>query len=77
MPTTTWRRSFGNGSSRRPDVSNVGHPKLVDTSQFHPAGQIEIDFQLVIGIRGDDKRPWLHGHQIILAHDPRHSLVVH
>ena len=45
--------------------------------ELHAPGQIEIDLQLVIGIRGDHERPRLHGQQVVLAHEPRHPLVVH
>ena len=61
----------------QPDVSDVGHPQLVDARQLHPAGQVEIDLQLVIGIRRHDEGPRLHRQQVVLAHDPRHALVVH
>ncbi len=61
----------------QPDVGDVGHPKLIDPGQLHPAGQIQIDLQLVIGIRGHHEGSRLHRQQVVLAHDPRHSLVVH
>ena len=61
----------------QPDVGDVGHPKLVDAGQLHPAGQIQIDLQLVIRVRGDHERLRLHRQQVVLAHQPRHALVVH
>jgi hypothetical protein len=30
----------------QPDVSDVGHPKLVDAGQLHPAGKVKIDLEL-------------------------------
>jgi hypothetical protein len=61
----------------QPNVSDVSHPKLVDASQFHPTGQVEIHLQVVIGIRGDPERPWLHGQQVVLTHQPRNAFMVH
>src|SRR5262249_17024112 len=60
-----------------PDVSEVSHPKLVASGQLHPASEIQIDLQVMIGIRGHDEGQRLYGEQVILAHDPSHALVIH
>ena len=60
----------------QPNVSDISHPELIDAGQLHPTGQIQIDLQLMIGIRGDHERPRLHGQQVVFPHQPRHSLVV-
>jgi len=61
----------------QPDVSDVGHPKLVYAGQLHPARQVETDLQLMIGIRGNHERFRLHRQQVVFAHQPRHPLVIH
>jgi hypothetical protein len=46
----------------------LSYPKLIDPCQFHAAGKIQIDLELVIGIRGYHERPRLHGQQIVFAY---------
>ena len=61
----------------QPNVSDVGHPELIDAGQLHPAGEIQIDLQLMLGIRGDHEGPRLHRQQVVFPHQPRHAFVVH
>ena len=44
----------------QPDVGDVGYPKLIDSGQLHPAGQIQVNLQLVLRIRGDHEGTRLH-----------------
>ncbi len=57
------------------DVGDVGHPELVDAGQHQAARRIRIHRTSVIGIRGDHKLPASQAEQIMLAHDPAHSLL--
>ena len=59
------------------DASDIGHPKLVDARQFHSARQVDVDLQMVMGVRRHHEGPRLHRQQVVLAHNPRHALVVH
>src|SRR5882724_9599166 len=35
------------------NISDIGYPELVDPGQLHAAGEIQINLQLVFGIRGN------------------------
>jgi hypothetical protein len=59
----------------QPDISDVGHPKLIETGQLHPAGQVQIDLEIMIGISGYNERFWLHRQEIVLAYQPCHAFV--
>src|SRR5208282_1740479 len=61
----------------QPDVGDVGNPELIDSGQLHPAGQVQIHLQLMLRVRSYDESFWLNREQVILAHDPSYSLVVH
>src|ERR1039458_9137520 len=63
--------------SLQPDVSDIGHPELIDSGQLHAPRQIQIDLQRVLGIRGRYELPRLHRQQVILPHDSRYPLVVY
>ena len=38
---------------QQPDVGNIGYPELVQARQGHPARQVGIDRQIMLGVRGD------------------------
>jgi len=42
------------------DVGDVRYPELIHPRQFHSTGQVQIDLELVIGIRGQHERPRVH-----------------
>lgn len=65
-------------SQLQPDVGDVGHPELVDAGGRHPSRQVRIDRPSVVGIcRHHHELPPAQTKQVILAHDPVNSLVVH
>jgi hypothetical protein len=59
------------------DIGDVRYSELIHPRQFHSTGQIQIDLELVIGIRGHHERPRLHTQQVVLPHDPQHTLVIY
>ena len=48
--------------------------RLREAGQLHATGQVQIDLELVIGIRRHHEGPRLHGQQVIFPYDPQHIL---
>ena len=42
-----------------------------------PAGQVQVYFQFVVGVRRDNKGPWLYGEQVVFTHEPQNTLAVY
>ncbi len=59
------------------DVGDVRHPKLVDSTQRHPAREIRIDRQIVSRVRGDHKRAPAQIQQVVLPQQVQHALMIH
>jgi hypothetical protein len=57
-------------------VGDIGHPQLVDGSEFHAARQIRIDRQIMTRICSGDKRAAAHAQQVVFTHHPQYALVI-
>src|SRR5690348_14603112 len=61
-----------------PYISDVGHPKLIDSHRHQMTRQVGPDTPVVPGVRRRRAERLLrHAKQVVLPADPRHPLVVH
>ena len=53
---------------RQPDIGDVGHPQPVDSHRLHAPGQVRIDAEAMIGVRGRRRiGPLPQAQQVVLA----------
>jgi hypothetical protein len=58
------------------NVRDIGHRELIDPGQRQATGEIQVHLQVMLRIDCDHKGPWLDGEQVIVLHEPCHSLVI-
>src|SRR5208283_545060 len=59
------------------DVSDIGHPELIETAQRQGAGQVGIHRQAVPGVGRHHELPPPQAQQIVLAHQTVDPFVIH
>jgi hypothetical protein len=61
----------------QPNISNISHPELIDASQLHPLGKVQIHLKLVFRISRHHEGAPLHCQQIVIPHESSHAFVIH
>ena len=56
---------------------DVREPALIYTAELHPARQVQVDLQFMIGVGGTDETRAPQGQKIVQTHQSHHAFVIH
>jgi hypothetical protein len=59
------------------DISDVGHPKLIETGQYHALDQVRVYRQPVLGVGGQNELSPPQTEQVVRAQQPQDALMIH